>query len=170
MSTSVQSQSPTAVATPNLPLGDPHWLASFGTYIQRYSLVLILFWIGIQKFTVAEAEGIKPLISHSPLMSWMYSILSVRATSSVIGVIEVSVALLMALRPISPKASFLGSLGAIVTFLTTVSFLFTTPGVLDHSYAVPLLGGVGGFLVKDLALLGCAVWTAAEARGAYSLR
>jgi reactive chlorine resistance protein C len=72
--------------------------------------VLILFWIGIQEFTVAEAESIKPLITHSPLMSWMYSFLSVRAVSSVIGVIEVSVALLMAVRPISPKAAFLGSL------------------------------------------------------------
>src|SRR5207249_9487070 len=54
-------------------------------------------------------------------------------------------------------------------FLTTVSFLFTTPGVIDHSHAVPLLGELGGFLIKDLALLGCAVLTAAEARGAYSL-
>ncbi len=100
---------------------------------------------------------------HSPLMSWMYSFLSVRAASSVIGVVEISVALLMGLRSILPKASFLGSLGAIITFLTTVSFLFTTPGVLDRSHAVPLLGDLGGFLIKDLALLGCAVWTAAEA-------
>jgi len=170
MNTSVQSQSPLAAPTPTLPLGDARWLTSLGTHISRYSLVLILFWIGIQKFTVAEAEGIKPLIVHSPLMSWVYSFLSVRAASSLIGVVEVSVALLMALRPISPKASFLGILGAIITFLTTVSFLFSTPGVLDHSYAIPLLGGLGGFLIKDLALLGCAVWTAAEARSAYSAR
>ena len=169
MNTSIQSQSPMAVSRPSLPPGDARWLTSLGTYISRYSLVLILFWIGIQKFTVAEAEGIKLLIMHSPLMFWMYSFLSVRAASSVIGVVEISVALLMALRPISPKASFFGSVGAIITFLTTVSFLFTTPGVLDHSHAVPLLGDLGGFLIKDLALLGCAVWTAAEARGSYSL-
>ena len=166
MNTSMQS--PMAVSTPSLPLGDARWLTLLGTYISRYSLVLILFWIGIQKFTVAEAKGIKPLIAHSPLMSWMYSFLSVRAASSLIGVVEVSVALLIASRPISPKASFLGSLGAIITFLTTVSFLFTTPGVIDHGYAVPLLGGLGGFLIKDLALLGCAVWTAAEALAAMN--
>ena len=168
MNTAIQSQQ-VAVPRVNSPLGEAPWLTSVGTHISRYSLVLILFWIGIQKFTLAEAEGIKPLIMHSPLMSWMYSFLSVQAASSVIGVVEVSVALLMALRPIWPKASFLGSAGAIITFLTTVSFLFTTPGVLDHSHAVPLLGGLGGFLIKDLALLGCAVWTAAEARGACSL-
>jgi len=85
------------------------WLSSVGTHVSRYSLVLILFWIGIQKFTLAEAEGIQPLIVNSPLMSWMYSFLSVRTVSSVIGVIEISVALLIALRSVSPKASFLGA-------------------------------------------------------------
>src|SRR6266849_1371389 len=170
MNSLIQSQQAPVISKPSSSFPEVHWLASVGAHISRYSLVLILFWIGIQKFTVAEAEGIKPLIAHSPLMSWMYSFLSVRAASSLIGVVEVSVALLMALRPISPKASFLGSLGAIITFLTTVSFLFSTPGVLDHSYAIPLLGGLGGFLIKDLALLGCAVWTAAEARSAYSAR
>lgn len=168
MNTLIQPQQSPVMSRPSSPSPEACWLASAGTHISRYSLVLILFWIGIQKFTLAEAEGIKPLIEHSPLMSWMYSFLSVRAVSSVIGVVEISVALLMALRPISPKASFVGSLGAIITFLTTVSFLFTTPGVLDHSNAVPLLGGVGGFLIKDLALLGCAVWTGGEARGACS--
>jgi reactive chlorine resistance protein C len=164
---SASSQSQQAIALSGLgPLpGQARRLASLGTYISRYALVLILFWIGIQKFTLAEAEGIKPLILHSPFMSWMYSFLSVQAVSNVIGAVEVSVALLMALRPISPKASFVGSVGAIITFSATVSFLFTTPGVLDHSHAVPLLGGLGGFLIKDLALLGCAVWTAAEASG-----
>ena len=86
MDTSIQSQSPLAISRPSLPLGDARWLTSLGTHISRYSLVLILFWIGIQKFTVAETEGIKPIIMHSPLMSWMYSFLSIGAASSVIGV------------------------------------------------------------------------------------
>ena len=164
MNSLIQSQQAPVISKPSSSFLEARWLASVGAHISRYSLVLILFWIGIQKFTVAEAEGIRPLIVHSPLMSWMYSFLSSRAASGVIGVVEISVALLMALRPISPKASFLGSVGAVITFVITVSFLFTTPGVLDHSHAVPLLGDLGGFLIKDLALLGCAVWTAAEAR------
>ncbi len=168
MNTQIESHQPPVMSRPGSPSPQARWLASAGTHISRYSLVLILFWIGIQKFTLAEAEGIKPLIEHSPLLSWMYSFLSLQAASNLIGAIEISVALLMALRPISPRASFVGSLGAVVTFVTTVSFLFSTPGVIDHSHAVPLLGGVGGFLIKDLVLLGCAVWTAGEARDAYS--
>ncbi len=167
MDASTQSRQAVALSGLEPSFGQARWLTSLGTHISRYSLVLILFWIGIQKFTVAEAEGIKPLIQHSPFMSWMYSFLSVRAASSMIGVVEVSVALLMALRPISPKASFVGSVGAIITFLATVSFVFTTPGVIDHSRVVPLLGDFGGFLIKDLALLGCAMSTAAEARSSY---
>jgi reactive chlorine resistance protein C len=142
-------------------------LSAVGATISRYSLVLILFWIGLQKFTAAEAEAIKPLITHSPLMSWMYSVLSAQAVSNLLGVVEVSLALLIASRPLSARASFFGSLGAIGTFLTTVSFLFTTPGVLDHTHAIVFLGAVGGFLIKDLALLGVAIWTAAEALSAF---
>jgi reactive chlorine resistance protein C len=149
---------------------DARWLTAAGTYISRYSLVLILFWIGISKFTLAEAEAIQPLIMNSPFTSWMYSFLSVGAVSSMIGAVELTLALLIALRPISPKASLVGSLGAVGTFLTTISFLFTTPGVIDHTHAVPLLAALGGFLIKDVALLGCAVWTAAEAQSAYSAR
>ena len=168
MNSMIQSQQAHPVVNPKSSLETASWLTSLGAHISRYSLVLILFWIGIQKFTLAEAEGIRPLITHSPFMSWMYSVLSVRAVSDVIGMVEISVAVLMALRPVSPKASFLGSVGAIITFLITVSFLFTTPGVLDHSHVVPLLGDLGGFLIKNLTLLGVAVWTAAEARGVYS--
>ena len=143
-------------------------LSRLGAAVSRYSLVLILFWIGLQKFTAAEAEGIRPLISNSPLMSWMYSFLSVQAVSRCLGVAELLIATLMALRPISPRASFVGSAGAVGTFLVTVSFLFSTPGVLDHSHAIALLGPLGGFLIKDLALLGCAIWTAAEALDAFN--
>ena len=64
-------------------------------------------------------------------MSWMYVVLSVQGVSNVIGLIEITTALLIASRPFSPKASFLGSLGAIVTFLLTISFLFSTPGALQ---------------------------------------
>lgn len=55
-------------------------------------------------------------------MSWLYGIFSVQAVSNRIGVIEVLVALLMALRPISARLSLIGSVGAIITFLLTREF------------------------------------------------
>jgi reactive chlorine resistance protein C len=93
-------------------------------------------------------------------------LLSVQGCSNVIGAIEIAIAALMALRPLYPKASFLGSLGAVVTFLLTVSFLFSTPGAAELKYGFPVLGDAGQFLIKDLVLLGASFWTAAEAYGA----
>jgi len=86
--------------------------------------VLILFWIGLLKFTSYEANGIKPFVENSPFMSWMYSVWSVQAASNVIGVIEVASAVLIAARPWSALASAIGSAMAVCTFLLTLSFLF----------------------------------------------
>ena len=51
-----------------------------GLQIVRYSLVLVLVWIGAMKFTAYEAGAIQPLVANSPLMSWLYAVLSVQAT------------------------------------------------------------------------------------------
>src|ERR1700751_250125 len=138
-------------------------LGAAGILVSRYGLVVVLLLIGVLKFTPGEAAGIQPLVAHSPLMSWMYGLLSVQGVSNVIGVIEIATAALMALRPFSRKASFVGSLAAVVTFLLTVSFLFSTPGAFHFMYGFPVLGDAGHFLIKDLVLLGSSFWTAAEA-------
>jgi uncharacterized membrane protein YkgB len=142
-------------------------LERLGIHVSRYGLVLTLLLIGVLKFTSGEAQGIQPLVAHSPLMSWLYRIFSVQAVSNLIGLIEIVVALLMALRPISARLSFIGSIGATITFILTVSFLFSTPGAFQFSHGFPLLGDAGQFLIKDLVLLGASVWTAAEARKAF---
>lgn len=141
-------------------------LERLGIHISRYGLVLTLLLIGVLKFTAGEAQGIQPLVASSPLMFWLYRIFSLQAVSNLIGAIEIAVALLIALRPISARLSFIGSVGAIITFLITVSFLFSTPGAFQFSYGIPLLGDAGQFLIKDLVLLGASIWTAAETRKA----
>jgi len=141
-------------------------LETAGVSISRYGLVVVLLLIGALKFTAGEAAGIQPLVAHSPLMSWMYGLLSVQGVSNVIGAIEIAIAALIALRPLSPKASLVGSLGAVVTFLLTVSFLLSKPGAAQLRYGFPVLGDAGQFLIKDLVLLGASFWTAAEAYGA----
>ena len=138
-------------------------LEGTGITVSRYGIVVVLLLIGVLKFTPEEAAGIRPLVAHSPFMSWMYSVLSVQGVSMLIGMTEIVIAALMALRPLSPKASFVGSLGAVLTFLLTVSFLFSTPGAAHLKYGFPLLDDAGQFLIKDLVLLGASLWTAAEA-------
>ena len=116
----------TAVAT-------EHPVASAGRYLVRYALVVVIAWIGALKYTGYEAAAIQPLIAHSPIFSWLYSILSVRDFAAVLGSVELVAALLIAIRPLAPRISVIGSAMGILLFLGTLSFLFTTPGVTAAS-------------------------------------
>ena len=132
--------------------------------LARYGLVIVIAWFGAMKFTNYEAQGIYPLVSESPFMSWCYDIFSVYTFSALLGVFEVAAAILIALKPWRPKVSVLGSTLAIVLFAATISFLFTTPGVFEESVGgFPLLSLTGGFLIKDVALLGISAWTLVDA-------
>jgi uncharacterized membrane protein YkgB len=139
-------------------------LKLIGLCVARYGLVLVLLWIGAMKFTGYEAEGIKPLVANSPLMSWVYDVMSVGAFSAVLGVIEIVLGVLIALRPLWRMGSAIGSLLAVGMFLTTLSFLFTTPGWEPSLGGFPALSAMPGqFLLKDVVLLGVALLSAGEA-------
>ena len=140
-------------------------LKALGTFLIRYGLVLIVAWIGAMKFTAYEAAAIQPLVETSPLMSWMYNFLSVQGVSNLLGVTEITIAVMIALRPLAAKLCALGSLLAVGMFLTTLTFLFTLPGWEPSLGGFPALSGSGGFLIKDLLLLGAAVWSLGEALG-----
>ena len=134
-----------------------------GELLIRYGLVLVLLWIGAMKFTAYEAKGIEPLVASSPLMSWLYNVLSLQGVSNLIGVTEIVTAVLVALRPLSAKLAAAGSCLAILTFLTTLTFLFTLPGWEASLGGFPALSGAGGFLLKDAVLLGASLWSLGEA-------
>ena len=142
-----------------LPWIGAHTVEALGRHIARYGLVLVLLWIRGMKFTAYEAEGISGFVSNSPLMSWAYSVFSVRSFSAVLGVTELAIALLIASRPLSARAAVVGSGLAVGMFLTTLSFMLSTPGVWEASAGgFPALSAVPGqFLAKDFALFGAAV-------------
>ena len=137
-------------------------LQATGTHMTRYGLVLVFLWIGGMKFTNYEAEGIRPFVENSPLMSWLYQIFSVGQFSAVLGVIEIVVGLLIATRPVWPRLSACSSLAASAMFVGTLSFILTTPG-WEPSLGFPALSVTGQFLLKDAVLLGASLWTAGEA-------
>jgi uncharacterized membrane protein YkgB len=143
----------------SLSFAAAHSVQTFGRHAARYGLVLILLWIGGMKFTAYEAEGISAFVANSPLMSWAYSLFSVRSFAALLGVTEIVIALLIASRPFSAWSALAGSGLAVGMFLTTLSFLVTTPGVWEASAGgFPALSAVPGqFLVKDFVLFGSAL-------------
>lgn len=138
--------------------------AAAGT-ILRYGLVVFLLWYGAFKFTAAEANALRPLLENSPLVRWLYVLTNVKGASRLIGTTEILIALLLAIRPFAPVPSAVGSVGAIAMFTVTLSFLVTTPGVWARveGFVVPSEGG--DFLIKDVFLLGAALWTLGDALG-----
>ena len=50
------------------------------------------------KFTEYEAKEFEPWVAHSPFIGWMYSFLSARTFADVLGVVEVTIAILIGLR------------------------------------------------------------------------
>jgi uncharacterized membrane protein YkgB len=130
----------------------------------RYGLVLILLWIGGMKFTSFEAQAIRPFVENSPFLAWTYRAFGVQGLSNLLGVTEILVALMIAARPWWPRVSALGSLLAVGMFLTTLSFLVTTPGIwAAEAGGFPALGALGQFLIKDVALLAIATWSFSDA-------
>ncbi len=149
--------SATLPAAPILDSTRARAVESTGTQILRYALVLVFVLFGTAKYTAGEAMAIQPLVSNSPIMGWLYGVFSVRGASAAIGTIELVTALLIAARPISARVSAIGSALAIGTFLTTLSFLFSTPGALAPTHPAH------GFLLKDIVLLAAAIATGGEA-------
>ncbi len=145
-------------------------LQSLGAGVLRYGLTFLLLLFGTFKFFRFEAEAIQPLLTHSPFLAWLPATLGVRGSSALIGVVELTAALGIAAGPWFPRLGTIAGLIATATFLTTLSFLVTTPGVLAAG------SDAGGFILKDLVLLGAAIhaagtsWLAAGARQAEAPR
>jgi uncharacterized membrane protein YkgB len=144
-------------------------MENIGHIVIRYGIVIAVGWIGALKYTNYEERGIESLLVNSPLISWAYHLMGLKTLCAVIGTSELIIAALLAVRYFAPKVSVLGGIGAICMFLTTLSFLFTTPGALMPQGFPFLSGDIGEFLIKDIALLGAAIWmTGNSLRAGYS--
>lgn len=128
-----------------------------GYRISVFGVAIVLLWIGIFKFTTTEAKAIEPLVSNSFLMSWLYKILSLQGVSNLIGGVEIITAICLVLHFVWRKVGIVGGILSTMTFLATLSFLFTTPNVFNTVDGVPI---TEFFILKDVMALGISlmVW------------
>ncbi len=137
-------------------------LQSVSTSVLRSTLATTLVWVGTLKFHDYEVENIHPMVSSSPLFSPLLNKLGKQKTARLIGVAEIAMGSLIGANPLAPRAAAIGSLGAVGMFVTTLSFLATTPGVWQENHGPPKLSLVGQFLAKDSVFLGASLLTAAD--------
>jgi uncharacterized membrane protein YkgB len=125
--------------------------------VTSIGMIVMLLWAGSYKMTAPGAEGIVPLVSNSPLISWHFKLFGTYVGSDFIGLTEWLSAVLMIAGYFRPKAGLVGGLIAAVMFFTTSTMIITTPGAI---ISVPGIHGMrymsflGLFLFKDVISLG----------------
>lgn len=117
-------------------------------------MAVMLLWAGAYKMTAPGAEGIIPLVSNSPLISWHFKLFGAYVGSDIIGLTEVIAALLILTGYFKPALGIVGGLIASVMFFTTSTMLLSTPATTVSVHGVRYMNFLGLFLFKDVISLG----------------
>src|ERR1700741_2501346 len=127
--------------------------------ITSIGMIVMLLWAGSYKMTAPGAEGIVPLVSNSPLIWWHFKLFGPYIGADIIGLTEITAAILIIAGYLRPKAGIVGGLIATLMFFITSTMVITTPGAI---ISVPGIHGmrymsfVGLFLFKDVISFGVA--------------
>src|SRR5690348_7822055 len=125
--------------------------------ITSIGMIVMLLWAGSYKMTAPGAEGIVPLVSNSPLIWWHFRLFGPYIGADIIGLTEITAAILIIAGYLRPKAGIIGGLIASLMFFITSTMVITTPGAI---ISVPGIHGMrymsflGLFLFKDVISLG----------------
>jgi uncharacterized membrane protein YkgB len=126
--------------------------------VSSIGMIVMLLWAGSYKMTAPGAEGIIPLVSNSPLVSWHFKLFGPYIGSDMIGATEMIAAVLMIAGYLWPKAGIIGGLIACGMFFTTSTMLLTTPGAITHVNRMGYMSFLGLFLFKDVISLGVSLY------------
>jgi uncharacterized membrane protein YkgB len=126
--------------------------------ITSIGMIVMLLWAGSYKMTAPGAEGIVPLVSNSPLISWHFKLFGPYIGSDLIGLTEIIAALLMIAGHLRPKAGIIGGLIATGMFAITSTMVITTPGAIVSVHGLRYMSFLGLFLFKDVVSLGASLY------------
>ena len=129
----------------------PFWVISIG-------IVVMLLWAGSYKMTGPGADGIVPLVTNNPLISWHFKLFGVYHGSDLIGLTEVIAAILIIIGWFKPQAGIIGGVIAVLMFFVTSTMLITTPGALTNVNGMNYMSFLGLFLYKDVINLGASLY------------
>ena len=133
-----------------------------GRAVALLGVVLPLLLIGLLKFTQYEIDALKPLISGTPWLAWLYPVFGEAGASYLLGTVELFTAALLLASPLFPRAALAGGALAAGTFAVTVSTMFALPIWEASLGGFPYVNALGQFLIKDVALLGVSLYIFAE--------
>jgi reactive chlorine resistance protein C len=126
--------------------------------VTSIGMIVMLLWAGSYKMTAPGAEGIIPLVSNSPLISWHFKLFGPYVGSDIIGLTEITAAILMIAGYFRPKAGVIGGLITTLMFFTTSTMLLTTPGATISVHGMRYMSNLGLFLHKDVISIGVSLY------------
>jgi reactive chlorine resistance protein C len=126
--------------------------------VSSVGMIVMLLWAGSYKMTAPGAEGIIPLVSNSPLISWHFKLFGPYVGSDLIGTTEIVAALLIVAGYFKPKVGVIGGLITTGMFFTTSTMLITTPGATVSIHGMRYMSFLGLFLYKDVISLGVSLY------------
>lgn len=168
-------------------------LQNTGIHAARWGIVIVLLWIGGLKAFKYEAAGIVPFVANSPTMNFFlkydapeykkhmnkegelnpdniawHEANNTYSFSYGLGTAIVLIGVMIALYPVLPGVSAVGSFLVVIMSLVTLSFLITTPetwvpALGDTEHGFPYLSGAGRLVIKDVIMLGAGISTMAQA-------
>jgi uncharacterized membrane protein YkgB len=124
-------------------------------------MIVMLLWGGSYKMTAPGAEGIIPLVTNSPLISWHFKLFGPYLGADIIGLTEITAAILLMAGYVQPKAGIVGGLIATLMFFTTSTMLLSTPGAIiavPGIHSMRYMSFLGLFLFKDVISLGASLY------------
>lgn len=141
------------------------WIhTNFEVELMRWALILIFLLFGYTKWFPYEAQGLIPLLSNSPLLSWMHTLFGIQGASYALGIAEWGIGFGLILGIWSPRITLVAALGSAITYLATITLIISTPGGWEASAGgFPAMGGHTSFLVKDVVLLAGSIFLAKHA-------
>lgn len=128
-------------------------------HLIRASMVIILLFFGYSKWFSYEAQGLIPLISHGPLIFWLYPVFGIRGAGRFLGTSEWLFCVLLFSGFWNKKLGILGALGACFAFTSTISIIPFLPGAWEQSAGgFPAMTDMVAFLMKDIGLLALSLY------------
>jgi uncharacterized membrane protein YkgB len=121
-------------------------------------MIVMLLWAGSYKMTAPGAEGIVPLVSNSPLISWHFKVFGSYIGADLIGLTEWMAAILFIAGYFKPKAGIIGGFIATLMFFITSTMVITTPGSTIAVHGMRYMSFLGLFLFKDIISLGASFY------------
>jgi uncharacterized membrane protein YkgB len=111
--------------------------------VTSIGMIVMLLWAGSYKMTAPGAEGIVPLVSNSPLISWHFKLFGPYVGSDLIGLTEITAAILIVAGYLRPKAGIVGGLIASLMFFITSTMVITTPGSTTTVHGIRFMSFIG---------------------------